>query len=186
MSVKPLSEEQISLLAANPNVRKATPKYIQVSDRFKLEFIERYEEGIYPIQIFRDAGFGLDSIGRLRFERACANWLHKRGAGKGATPDKRWRPLSRAPGMGDRPWPSGSGRRPSHRRNRPAHRHPARRCRSRAMLKRRCRSWHASLYVQRRHHGCFSDFAKLRSYPGVAPHAKRARDMPRPQISPRL
>lgn len=96
MSVKLLSEEQISLLAANPNVRKVTPKSIQFSDRFKLEFIERYDEGIHPIQIFRDAGFDVDSIGRLRFKRAYANWLHKRGAGKCVASDKRGRPLSRA------------------------------------------------------------------------------------------
>ncbi len=95
MSVKLLTEEQISLLEANPNVRKVTPKSIQFSDQFKLEFIKRYDEGDRPIQIFRDAGFDVDSIGRIRFERAYTNWLHKRRGGRGVESGKRGRPAAR-------------------------------------------------------------------------------------------
>lgn len=95
MSAKLLTEEQISLLAANPNVKKVTPKSIQFSEQFKLEFIERYDEGAQPSQIFRDAGFDVDSIGRIRFKRAYTNWLHKRRLGKGVESEKKGRPLER-------------------------------------------------------------------------------------------
>lgn len=45
MSNTLFTDEQLAALRSNPNVRKATPKSIQFSERFKLEFIERYDEG---------------------------------------------------------------------------------------------------------------------------------------------
>lgn len=95
MSNTLFTEEQLAALRSNPNVRKATPKSIQFSERFKLDFIDQYDEGKLPSQIFRDAGFDVEAIGRKRLKRAYANWLHKRSLGKSVTSGKVGRPLER-------------------------------------------------------------------------------------------
>jgi cell division protein FtsI/penicillin-binding protein 2 len=95
MSNTLFTDEQVAALRSNPNVRKATPKSIQFSERFKLDFIEQYDQGKLPIQVFRDAGFDVEAIGRKRLERAYTNWLHKRSLGKSVTSDKRGRAIER-------------------------------------------------------------------------------------------
>ena len=91
MSLKPFTEEQIASLRSNPNVKKATPKSIQFAERFKLEFIERYDDGEAPSRIFQDCGFDVESIGRERVRNAYTNWLHKRSLGKTVTSGKKGR-----------------------------------------------------------------------------------------------
>lgn len=95
MSNTLFTEEQLAALRSNPNVRKATPKSIQFSERFKLDFIDQYDEGKLPSQIFRDAGFDVEAIGRKRLKKAYENWLRKRAIGKSVTSDKRGKPIER-------------------------------------------------------------------------------------------
>jgi transposase len=95
MSNTLFTEEQLAALRSNPNVKKATPKSIQFSERFKLDFIDQYDEGKLPSQIFRDAGFDVETIGRKRLKRAYTNWLHKRSLGKSVTSDKRGKAIER-------------------------------------------------------------------------------------------
>lgn len=95
MSNTLFTDEQLAALRSNQNVKKATPKSIQFSEQFKLDFVERYDGGEPPIQIFRDAGFDVDSIGRERLKNAYTNWLHKRSLGKSVASERMGRPLER-------------------------------------------------------------------------------------------
>ncbi len=65
MSKRIFSQEQIKELLQNPNVGRCSSKSISYRKDFKIESVKKYrEEGISPNQIFKDAGFNLDFVGR--------------------------------------------------------------------------------------------------------------------------
>lgn len=67
-------EEAIRLLEGNPYVKHASPKGITYSDEFKEKFMKEYQDGKYPVQIFRDAGFDVAMLGKDRvksFTKRC-------------------------------------------------------------------------------------------------------------------
>lgn len=67
-------DEAIQLLGRNPYVKRASQKAITYADEFKEKFMQEYEDGKYPAQIFRDAGFDVDMLGKERimnFKKRC-------------------------------------------------------------------------------------------------------------------
>ena len=68
------SGEEIERLKANPNVADADSTRIVYSKEFRERFLEEYERGAKPTEIFRAAGLGPEVIGAKRIEKASARW----------------------------------------------------------------------------------------------------------------
>lgn len=68
------SEEMISKLKNNNFVKSVSEKGITYTDEFKVYFIAEYSKGKLPSQIFQDAGFDIDILGRERVKSASKRW----------------------------------------------------------------------------------------------------------------
>lgn len=66
MGVNYFTVAQVSELKDNPFVIKVSQKAITYEEGFKDIFIKKYNEGLNPTQIFRDAGFDTSVIGQKR------------------------------------------------------------------------------------------------------------------------
>lgn len=64
MSKRRFTREQINELLENPNVETCSEKSISYSKEFKIKAVNKYQEGLPANQIFKEAGFNLDVIGR--------------------------------------------------------------------------------------------------------------------------
>lgn len=64
MSKRIFNEEQIKTLLQNSNVAKCSKKSISYHKDFKISAIRKYQEGLLPLEIFRQARFNIDMIGR--------------------------------------------------------------------------------------------------------------------------
>ena len=65
MSKRIFSLKEASRLRDNPNVLRCTPKYITYHPNFKSSAVARYaRDGLSPVQIFQEAGFDVEVIGR--------------------------------------------------------------------------------------------------------------------------
>jgi transposase-like protein len=65
MSKRRFTEEQINEMLMNKNVAKCSDKAISYNKDFKIEAVKLYQnEGMSANQIFKEAGFNLDMIGR--------------------------------------------------------------------------------------------------------------------------
>ena len=62
-------EEQQKQLRANHWVKSVTEKSISFTDDFKVYFINEYNLGKLPKQIFKDAGFDINMLGDKRIEQ---------------------------------------------------------------------------------------------------------------------
>lgn len=76
-----LSENEISQLKKNRYVVDVDSSKIIYSNEFKRKFMDEYNSGKRPIDIFREAGFNPDILGTKRIERACARWREADKAG---------------------------------------------------------------------------------------------------------
>ena len=97
MNKSKFSEEQIQALRSNSNVDKCSDKAITYSKEFKIKAIKQYnEEGKTASQIFREAGFDLNVIGKhipkvclkcwrqtFKFKGVNGLWVEQRGRSKG-------------------------------------------------------------------------------------------------------
>lgn len=63
-------EEQQELLKSNKWVRSVTEKSISFTEDFKIHFINEYNLGKLPKQIFKDCGFDIQVLGDKRIEQA--------------------------------------------------------------------------------------------------------------------
>lgn len=68
------TQAEIEELRCNPYVHDVNRTSISYSKEFKQKFMQEYETGKRPVQIFRDAGFDPAMLGSKRIERACARW----------------------------------------------------------------------------------------------------------------
>lgn len=85
-----LKIHEIKLLKENPFVLEVNRRRIIYSLTFKKRFIEEYNSGKLPTQIFRDAGFDPRILGPKRIERSAARWRQAHKEGKlGAYENKR-------------------------------------------------------------------------------------------------
>jgi hypothetical protein len=104
MSKRIFSEEQIKTLLQNSNVAKCSDKSISYHKDFKILAVKKYQVGLSPSEIFKQAEFNVDIIGRERPKRCLHCWLkifrtkgiknlsiETRGRGKGGgRPKTNW------------------------------------------------------------------------------------------------
>ncbi len=64
MSKRVLSKEQVETLLQNPNVERCSERTISYHKDFKVLAVRKYREGLPPSEIFRQAQFDIDMIGR--------------------------------------------------------------------------------------------------------------------------
>ena len=69
-----ISEEEKTILLKNPYILDVNDNRVFYADEFKHRFIEEYQSGKKPQQIFRDAGLDVSILGSKRIERASARW----------------------------------------------------------------------------------------------------------------
>jgi len=75
MTMRTLTADQLDELRANPNVARCEGKTITYSARFKTLAVSRYEtDGLTSTEIFREAGFDLDAIGRHTPKECLRRW----------------------------------------------------------------------------------------------------------------
>lgn len=64
MSKRIFTEEQITLLLNNINVAKCSERAITYNKEFKVVAVKQYYDGMSSAQIFIEAGFDLETIGK--------------------------------------------------------------------------------------------------------------------------
>jgi len=64
MSKRIFTREQVEDLMNNPNISKCSDKAISYSKDFKIRAIKLYREGLTSKEIFKQAGFDLNVIGK--------------------------------------------------------------------------------------------------------------------------
>jgi len=75
MSKRIFSPEQIDELLKNRNVLRCSEKSVTYHQEFKIEAVGKYDsQGMSPTQIFKEAGFNIDIIGRDNPERRLGAW----------------------------------------------------------------------------------------------------------------
>ncbi len=74
MSKQIFSKQDIAILEKNPNVVRVSEKSITYSTDFKSNFIDEYERGKLPREIFEAYGFDIRMLGKKRIEQAAYRW----------------------------------------------------------------------------------------------------------------
>ncbi len=74
MTKRILTEEQIKLLLRNSNVEKCSEKSISYCKDFKVSAVKKYQEGLPPNEIFRQAKFDINLIGRKTPKQCLRGW----------------------------------------------------------------------------------------------------------------
>ncbi len=74
MSKKTFTEKEIVILSKNPYVKSVSSKGITYSDEFKQHFVSEFSKGKFSRQIFEEAGFDVEIIGRQRIKSASERW----------------------------------------------------------------------------------------------------------------
>ena len=64
------TQEQIEILLKNPNVESISSNTIRFTSEFKELAMQKDKEGIPALQIFKDAGFDLDTLARKLLKQA--------------------------------------------------------------------------------------------------------------------
>jgi transposase-like protein len=75
MSKRIFTEEQINGLLKNTHISRCSERSITFTKDFKLLAIKLYEQGLASSDIFRDAGFDLNLIGRQQPKECLKRWL---------------------------------------------------------------------------------------------------------------
>ncbi len=68
------TEAEQASLRQNENVKRVGEKGITYSEAFKIQFMEAYDAGKSPREIFEEAGFDLELIGMNRVKEASSRW----------------------------------------------------------------------------------------------------------------
>lgn len=74
MSKRIFAKEQIEALLQNPNVAGCSSKSISYRKDFKVLAMRKYREGLPPSEIFRQARFDINTIGRKTPDRCLRRW----------------------------------------------------------------------------------------------------------------
>ncbi|WP_443673949.1 HTH domain-containing protein, partial [Metabacillus bambusae] len=64
----------IKVLQKNPNIERVSERSITYTDSFKNRFMDEYQAGKLPRQIFEENGFDVDIIGIKRIELSAYRW----------------------------------------------------------------------------------------------------------------
>lgn len=82
MSKRLFTEDEIADLKLNKFVQNVTPKAITYKEEFREHFVEEYENGKLPSEIFREAGFNTKILGkRISNFRDCVLTMKNRPEG---------------------------------------------------------------------------------------------------------
>jgi hypothetical protein len=68
------TEYEMRILRSNPNVLKVSEKGFTYDPQFKLNAVNSYAKGRTPTQIFLDAGFDINLIGREKPKDCLRRW----------------------------------------------------------------------------------------------------------------
>ena len=68
------TQEQIDILLQNPNVESISSNTIRFTSDFKDLALKKDKEGISALQIFKDAGFDLNVLGKETPKTSIRNW----------------------------------------------------------------------------------------------------------------
>lgn len=104
MSKRIFTKEQIDVLSQNQNIARCSEKSISYDKGFKMMAVKEYQKGLSPTEIFKEADFNIDLIGKKTPERCLHRWLRTvrqkgeselkiecRGRGKGGgRPKVKW------------------------------------------------------------------------------------------------
>lgn len=71
------TNEQMKILLKNPNVEEISSNTVKYTSAFKQLALKLNQKGISPKQIFKDAGFDLNIIGKNAPQQCIGNWKHK-------------------------------------------------------------------------------------------------------------
>ena len=74
MSKRIFTKEEMKELAGNKNVAKCSERSIALSKDFKINAVRLYQQGSTPREIFAEAGFNLNTIGREQPKRCLKRW----------------------------------------------------------------------------------------------------------------
>ena len=74
MSKRTFTKEQIKELLFNPNVLKCSEKSITYKNSFKTAALKEWKAGLLPQEIFLQAGFNIDLIGRKVPKQCLERW----------------------------------------------------------------------------------------------------------------
>lgn len=74
MTKKIFTKEEIKELSKNKNVKKCSEKPITYSKNFKISAVKLYEEGLTAREIFENAGFSIEVIGRKKPNDCLRRW----------------------------------------------------------------------------------------------------------------
>ena len=74
MRKRKFTEEQRLELEKNQNVKKVTSVGVLYKEAFKQEAIELYKKGITPVEIFIQAGFNIETIGKENLLKILSKW----------------------------------------------------------------------------------------------------------------
>lgn len=91
MKVKKFNNKEKEELSRNKNVKKCGESSITYTEEFKMEAMRQYEQGLTASQIFKNAGFDLEIIGKKRPRDCITDWrkMLKKGGVKELKEDKR-------------------------------------------------------------------------------------------------
>ncbi len=77
MSKRIFSREEQELLRNNPNVQYCSDKSITYTTTFKEQAVRQYEAGLTSTEIFKQAGFDLNLIGKQQPKECLRRWRTK-------------------------------------------------------------------------------------------------------------
>lgn len=75
MSKRIFSSEQVNEMLKNENILRCSEKSITYHKDFKIRAVKQYQsDGLSAVQIFKDAGFNVDIIGRETPKNCLGDW----------------------------------------------------------------------------------------------------------------
>ena len=74
MGIHYFTDEQVKELDKNSNVKRVSHKSITYEEHFKEHFIEEYDKGKLPGQIFKESGFDISYMGDRRIRSISNQW----------------------------------------------------------------------------------------------------------------
>ena len=77
MSKRSFSSEEQQRLRSNQNVQRCSEKAITYTTAFKQQAVKQYEEGLTATEIFKEAGFDLNLIGKKQPKFCLRRWRTK-------------------------------------------------------------------------------------------------------------
>ena len=92
MSKRRFTKEQIEGLLGNPNVVRCSEKAITYAKQFKVESVRQSNEyGLSGVNIFKQAGFDLEVVGKNTPKRCLTDWrkIYRKCGVQGLLKDRR-------------------------------------------------------------------------------------------------